>query len=224
MAFGSTPTDSSTIPIGCVYVPGVGFKAIQGGTLFTDGSSNDSAPVRMELTGGSKATFSAGITGLVPVTAATDIFTITGSATKLVKVTRLAITGSATLATAAILPIAILKRSSADLTGTSSSPTRVAHDSGNAAVSATVLAYTANPGTLGTLVGAIRNIRAFLQFTPITATEFPMMPPLYIEDFGMRGSQPIVLRGTGDVLAVNLNAVATITGWLFDISVEWTEE
>src|SRR6266568_4113674 len=109
MAFGSTPTDSSTIPIGCVYVPGVGFKAIQGGTL-------------------------------------------------------------------------------------------------------------------GTLVGAIRNIRAFLQFTPITATEFPMMPPLYIEDFGMRGSQPIVLRGTGDVLAVNLNAVATITGWLFDISVEWTEE
>lgn len=224
MAFGSTPSDANTIPLGCVYVPGVGLKALQGGTLFTDGSSNDSAPARMELTPGSKATFSAAITGLVPVTAATDIFTVTGSATKLVKITRLAITASATLATEAVLPIAILKRSSADLTGTSTAPTRVAHDSGNAAVTATVLAYTANPGTLGTLVGAIRNHRALMQFTPLTATEFPVSQPLYIEDYGTHGSQPPTLRGIAEVFAVNLNAVATITGWLFDISVEWTEE
>src|SRR6266702_1925230 len=131
MAFGSTPADNNNIPAGSVYVPGVGFKVLQGGTLFTDASSNDSAPVRVEQAGGSKATFSAGITGLVPVTAATDIFTITGSATKLVKVTHIAIYGSSTLAAETILPIALLKRSSADLTGTSTSPTRVAHDSNN---------------------------------------------------------------------------------------------
>jgi len=57
MAFGATPLDSGNIPIGSVYVPGTGFKALQGGTLFTDASSNDSAPARMEIVGGSKATY-----------------------------------------------------------------------------------------------------------------------------------------------------------------------
>ena len=223
MAFGSTPADSNNIPIGCVYVPGTGFKALQGGALFTDASSNDSAPVRVEQAGGSKATYSAAITGLVPVTAATDIFTLTGSATKLVKVTRIAITGSTTLATMPILPIQLLKRSTADTSGTSTAPTIVPHDSNNAAATATVLAYTANP-TTGTLVGVIRNYRMMLQFTPFTATDFPISLP-YVEDFGvMRPAQPPILRGTAQVFAVNLNAIATITGWLFDIYIEFTEE
>jgi hypothetical protein len=224
MAVGSTPRDSGNIPLGCVLVPGDNTpQALQGGAEFTDAGGNISAPARMELTPGSKATFSAAITGLVPVTGATDIFTVTGSATKLVKITRLVITGSTTLAANVILPITLLKRSSADLTGTSTAPTRVAHDSLNAAVTATVLAYTANPGTLGTLVGAFRNIRMTLQLTPQTATDFPISLP-YIEDFGQRGGQPIVLRGIAEVFAINLAAIATITGWLFDISVEWSEE
>lgn len=223
MPVGSTPRDSGNIPLGCVLVPGdTTPQALQGGAEFTDANSIISAPARVELTPGSKATFSAAITGLVPVTAATDIFTVTGSATKLVKVTRLVITGSTTLAANVILPITLLKRSTADTAGTSTAPTRVAHDSNNAAVTATVLAYTANP-TTGTLVGAFRNHRMTLQLTPQSATDFPISLP-YIEDFGQRGSQPIVLRGIAEVFAVNLAAIATITGWLFDISVEWTEE
>jgi len=223
MTVGSTPRDSGNIPLGCVGVPGDSIpQQIQGGAEFTDANSNITAPIRAELTPGSKATFSAAITGLVPVTGATDIFTVTGSATKLVKVTRLVITGSTTLAANVILPITLLKRSTADTAGTSTAPTRVAHDSLNAAVTATVLAYTANP-TTGTLVGAYRNLRMTLQLTPQTATDFPISLP-YIEDFGQRGGQPIVLRGVAEVFAVNLAAIATITGWLFDISVEWTEE
>jgi hypothetical protein len=222
MAFGAQVADSNNIPGPNVYVPGTGFKIMQGGALFTDASSNDSAPVRMEPVAGSRATYSAAITGLVPVTAATDIFTLTGSASKLVKVTRLVITGSTTLAATTILPIQLLLRSTADTAGTSTAPTRVAHYRTDAGVTATVLAYTANP-TLGTLVGVIRNHRMMLQLTPFTATDFPIALP-YIEDFGMRGGQPPTLSGTADVFAVNLNAIATITGWLFDISIEWTEE
>jgi len=223
LAFSSTPADSNNIPIGCVYVPGVGFKALQGGTLFTDASSNDSAPVRVEEAGGSKATYSASILGLAPITTApTDIFTLTGSATKLIKVTRVTISGSTTLATQAVIPIAFVKRSTADTAGTSTAPTIVPHDSNNAAGTATVLAYTVPP-TTGTLVGVIRNFRTTLLLTPQTATDFPVGMP-YIEDFGMRPAQPPTLRGVAQVFAINLNGIAVVAGWLFDISVEWTEE
>lgn len=44
MAFPSTPRDAQNIPIGCVYVPNVGFVALQGATPFSDGSGNQSAP------------------------------------------------------------------------------------------------------------------------------------------------------------------------------------
>lgn len=45
MAYGVQLVDSNTVPIGQVYVPGVGFKSVEGslGTN-TDGSSNGSAP------------------------------------------------------------------------------------------------------------------------------------------------------------------------------------
>lgn len=49
-AFGATPKDSSGIPIAEVYVPNVGFVALQGSSgSFTDGSSNDSTPANFNL-------------------------------------------------------------------------------------------------------------------------------------------------------------------------------
>src|SRR6478609_414079 len=151
MAFGSTPVDVNGIPIGCVYVPGVGFKALQGGTLFTDGSTNDSAPARMELVSASKATYAASGT-VVPVTGATDLVTIIGS-TKLVRLVRVVF--SATILTTAINgSVSIVKRSTADTAGTSTAPALIPLDSGNAVATAVVAAYTANP-TLGTTVGTI---------------------------------------------------------------------
>jgi hypothetical protein len=103
MAFGSTPADSNNIPIGCVYVPGTGFKALQGASkYFTDASSNDSAPVRVEEVGGSKATYTYAINSLAPPATATDIMVLRGSATKLVKVVRIQVSGAATAATSVI--------------------------------------------------------------------------------------------------------------------------
>lgn len=46
MAFGATPVDANSVPLGSVYVPGVGFVALQGSTTTnTDGSSNQSTGV-----------------------------------------------------------------------------------------------------------------------------------------------------------------------------------
>ncbi len=163
---------------------------------------------------GTKQTFSTSITGLVPAASPTDIFTVLGSASKIVRITRIAITGTQTTATQR--DVLLIKRSSADTGGTSSVLTAGSHDSTNAASTAVVRAYTANPSALGTSAGTIRTRKVFIGTTTSNSDEF-------IVEFGTRPSQAVVLRGVTESLAVNLNA-ATSTGNNFDISIEWTEE
>ena len=160
------------------------------------------------------STYSAAVVGLATAALATDIFTITGSATKTVKVIHVEVTGTET--TSAIRDILLIKRSSANSGGTFTSPTVVPHDSNNAAGTAIVKAYTANP-TLGTTIGTIRVRKVDVEATNLVGASDDV-----IWEFGGL-CQPIVLRGTGEVLAVNLNGV-TSSGSSFDISVEWTEE
>ncbi len=163
--------------------------------------------------------------GLVPASSATDIFTLTGSATKTIRITRIEITATTTSATPAALDVLLLKRSTADTGGTSTgSPTPVPHDSADAAVSATVLAYTANP-TTGALVGtALRNAKFFQTLATYTATDFPAKDSL-VWEFGNRpGAQAIVLRGVAEVLAINLNGVTATATASFNIAIEFTEE
>ncbi len=218
---GNQQLDSNYKPIpGSVggYDPvSAGFVAPLVGLTKIGSDNTTYAPLATSPTDGLRATYSASITGLASAASATDIFTITGSATKIVRVTRIEISGQAT--TAAAAQVVLLVRSGANLTGTSTSPTAVPHDSASAAATATVKAYTVNPGTLGTLVGNIRVAYTFLA-APATATVGS--EPLFL-DFGTRPSQAIVLRGTTQVFAVNLNA-ATVTGGAWDINLEWTEE
>lgn len=89
------------------------------------------------------------------------------------------------------------------------------HDSTDAAATCIVLAYTANPGALGTAVGTFR--RAYAPVAGVTS----VVNPIVTFDFGAQG-QAITLRGTAQQLAVNLNGV-TITGGTFDIVIEWYE-
>lgn len=183
-----------------------------------DVPANTAAPID-----GQKASYSAAKLGLVPASSATDIFTITGSSSKTVRITRIEIGGTTTSATPAALDIVLLKRSTANTSGTSTAPTIVPHDINDAAATATVLAYTANP-TTGTLVGNLRNQKLMLMLATYTATDFPMNDKL-IWDFGNRaGERAIVLRGTGDVLAINLNAVTATATASLDIAIEFTEE
>ena len=163
---------------------------------------------------GQKLTYSASITGLAAASAATDIFTIAGSGTKSIRITRITISGVATAATVADVQLII--RSAADTSGTHTTPTSVANDQGNAtAATATLLAYTANP-SLGATVGQIRSVKVNLGTVTGSSTPQPWT-------FNTPGAQEINLHGTTQVLAINLNG-ATITGGSFDIDIEWTEE
>ncbi len=162
-----------------------------------------------------KATYSASIIGLASAALATDIFSITGSATKTICIRSIRI--SAVQTTASQVNVVVLKRSTANTAGTSTAPTKVAHDSTSIAATATVLAYTANP-TVGALVG---NIRAARMFVPGAATASDAAG-LDIAIGVNEESQPVTLRGIAEVMSVNLNGV-TVAAGSFNVAIEWTE-
>lgn len=162
-----------------------------------------------------RITYSASIDGLIIPVSPTDIFTITGSATKTIRVTYIEITG--TSSTGVRADFTLVKRSTANSGGTSTTLTGVPHDSNNAAATATVRAYTVNP-TTGTLVGQIRAKQNIVfnninQGIDLTQWEFGFT----------RGVQEPTLRGTAQVLAVNLSS-DTVVGPDFNICIEWVEE
>lgn len=161
-------------------------------------------------------TYSAAATNFAPAASATDVFTITGSATKTVRIKRITFTMVQT--TAAARDVQLIKRSTANSGGTSVARTAVPNDSSSPAGTATVLSYTANP-TLGTTVGAIRARKVFVS----TITGNNSNCDEFAIDFGDDQRQAPVLRGTGEVLAINLNGV-TSAGNLACANVEWTEE
>jgi hypothetical protein len=79
------------------------------------------------------------------------------------------------------------------------------------------LSYTVNP-TLGTTVGTVRSVKF-----DIPSANLASASSTVTWDFGIRPAKAAVLRGTGQVLAVNLNSVSS-GGSSLNIYVEWTEE
>lgn len=159
-----------------------------------------------------KQTFSATQAGITAVASQTDMCSLTGSATKTVKVRRV-IFSNVPLATAVTEPISVLKRSTAT-TGAGTSLATVAYDTNNAATSVALAeVWTAAP-TVGTPIGVLADIVAPFAIgsganSPITFT------------FGQLG-QPLVLRGVAEQVAINLSGV-TLTGTV-GCTFEWTEE
>jgi hypothetical protein len=167
---------------------------------------------------GQKATYRATITALAAVTGCTDLLTLTGSSTKTVRVTRVEFSG--TIATGAMyLDVLGILRSTADTSGTKTNPSAIPLDSSDAAATAVITAYTANP-TLGTSIGTIRADKALLQLTGT-----PAQPDRLIWTFGERpGARAVVLRGVAQQFCINLNAVTISNATLINIALEFTEE
>lgn len=158
--------------------------------------------------------YCAAAVGFVPPAAATDIFTITGSATKIIRIHKIRVSGTTTSGSTIKVVYSLLRRSTANTGGTRVAVTAVKNDSNNAAATATVGNYTANP-TLGTLVGAVCAISSGVSGSGLSDPEI-------IWDFSDDGCQEIILRGTSEQLSVNLNG-ATVTGPIFSCVVEWSE-
>lgn len=165
----------------------------------------------VSLMDGNKTTYSCSTTGAAGVVG--DTLTITGSATKTVRVTRISLSGVATAL--ADIDVTLVKHSTADSGGTSSGVTLTPMDSANAAATATVLLYTVAP-TPGTVVGTpLRSVKYGTVATTSAAA-------IQVWDFGNGPKQGVVLRGVAQQLALNFSAAPA--GGSFDIDIELTEE
>lgn len=199
-AYGTIPSASSrgNSPISIDEVNGTVFN-LQNGAL----------PVTISNT--LLSSYSAQASAIIPVAAAQDIFWITGSATKTVRVTKIGI--SATQTTLSTVPTFLIKRSTANSGGTPTTQTNVPNDSSFAAATVSVISNTGSV-TTGTPVGTIKSIKMKVG---TTTSSYATDQLIYVFD------QPITLRGTAQLLAVNLGA-ATVTGGSYNIWIEWTEE
>lgn len=169
---------------------------------------------------GEKASYrAASAASFLSAALSTDIFTITGSATKTVRITRLMITG--VQSTPSSVSFFFIKRSAADTGGTSATLTAVPSDSSSSAATATVRQYTVNPTALGAAVGTIMSFKKVVQIAAVAGNVSSDVPTEFY--FGNNPAQAIVLRGTSEVLAINLGGV-TVTGGSWLCTVEWTEE
>jgi hypothetical protein len=172
-------------------------------------------PVQVQHSG--KATYATVIRNFVPISNATDMITISGSASRTIRVTRGILT--ATQTTAGTNEFFVIKRSTANSGGTSAAATVVPYDRLNPAASAAVVTYSANPVTLGTTVGNVTVPKVLCPTTTSLADRDTVF------DFTLGGlTQGIVLRGTGDVLALSFNGVSIPSGLNINFTLEWVEE
>ncbi len=145
---------------------------------------------------------------------ASDVFTISGSATTTIKIYRISLYLTATAGSNAT--VFLIRRSSLNTGGTSTLLTNVALDTNNVASTAVVRSYTANP-TLGTSVGNLIATGIYVSGGGTIGSN------PFFWSFEQNDSQPIVLRGTSQLIAINLNAV-TFAGNVARAHVFWTEE
>ena len=141
---------------------------------------------------------------------------MSGSASKVIRVTKVSVVGTATAAS--IYDHYIVKRTTANTGGTSTTKTAAQSDSNDAAQTATLSLYTANP-TTGTGVTVEGNK------TYLSASATPGAAALpYVYTFGTRNDKAIVLRGTAESLAINFGGQAVPSGANLYLSIEWTED
>jgi hypothetical protein len=161
------------------------------------------------------ATYRVQVADITPAATATDVLMVCGSATKTVYVHRVQLTADAT--GAAVIDFYLYKRTTANTGGTSTAQTLVKMNTADAAATATAVLYTANPATLGT--GALINGDHY-EIPATTGTAY--YSPPWVEDFGTRGTEPVVLHGTSECLSMSLNGQTLPAGFslyaMFEIS------
>ena len=158
-----------------------------------------------------RVTYRASSGSFTPAASATDIFTIVGVASKTIMITKIIF--SATQTAGSTFNVSLIKRSTANTSGTATAMTAVPLDASDAAAGSTVQYYTANP-TLGTTIGSVET-------EPIFCSTTATQPEKYEFDFGVK-SKPIILNSASQALSLNFGGV-TMTGGACFVTIEWTE-
>lgn len=168
-----------------------------------------------------KATYRAST--IIPLVAAVTVnvpfFNIIGSASKLITVKRIKVSGM-TLTAVGYFAINVEKLSTASSGGTSTTLPSVPLDSNFSAATAVVKAYTVAP-TKGSLIGTIQSWRALWQATVAAAAG---VTDYFLFEFGdIQETKGVALRGATQELALTFPVVLASAGTL-TVDIEWTEE
>jgi hypothetical protein len=158
-------------------------------------------------------TYMAASGNFTPPATPTDMWVIQGSGTKTIKI--LSIKMSTTQTTAGTNTFFLKRYSTADTAGTATTIASFPLDTNNAAATATIKNYTANP-TLGTLVGSLD--KAYVSSTAVGGAIQP-----YEWDFTNSLGQPLTLRGAADQIAINFNGAALPAGLQVAVTVMYLE-
>lgn len=173
-----------------------------------------------------KVTYSAAFIGLVPAASATDVICLAGSASKIVKLTSVRLSGTA--GTLVTLPITLLRRATADTGGTAGTTTAnpantiAKRDSTYATAAATPISYTANPTINDASPTYVDSGSLTLNLTGTTAAVAGYLPFDYGKDNANLLAPP-TLRGAAQQLCLNFNAISVSSGVL-NGALAWTEE
>lgn len=195
------------------------------GTAQITGASNGNAQqsagndgsILCVSTNSPKPTFRYTAIDITPVATATDVLVLKGSATKIIRVTKASILGTATAAS--IYDLYLTKRTTANTGGTSTAPVATPSDTSDAAATATLALYTANPSALGTGL----TLEASKVYLPAgSAPAGAATARDYI--FGNRNDKAPVLRGVAESIAFNFAGAVVPNGASLYLSVEWTED
>ena len=163
-------------------------------------------------TEGTYSTYGVSGQGKTPAATTTDIVTLTGSATKIVKIKRVTVSGQA--ATAGSMDVSLVKRTASNTGGTSTTVTAGQFDSTDSASTAVAKLYTANPSALGAGVALTTQTLNFGVAGAAGTVVF---------DFANRNDKAIYLRGIAELLAINLNGGTVPATSLLGYTIEFEE-
>ena len=163
-----------------------------------------------------RGTYSTFLTNVVPAASPTDILTIQGSKSKIIRLRQIIVTGVATAASN--VQIFITKRSTSNTGGTSAPQSLVAHDSLDDPASAVLALYTANPTGLGTSLGVTDGGR--LNLAPAANGGIDRL----LFQYGWLNDKAPLLNGPNEYYALGLAGSAMPAGGSFDISVNISED
>jgi hypothetical protein len=167
-------------------------------------------------------TYSAASIGIVPTTAPTDIFCLTGSATRTLRVKQIRVSGTA--GTAINITANLTKHTVANTGGTAAStaatglPALTALDSAFPTTTATATGYTANPTIDSTAVV----VSSQTMFLPVTSTAGGGTPATW-DWSDTTAISPPVLRGVAQQLCINYNGVTTPSSGVVTVTMTYTE-
>jgi hypothetical protein len=177
-----------------------------------------------------KNTFSSAFFGLVPPASATDMVCITGSASKVVRVDRIVLTGTA--GTLVQLPVQVVRRATADTGGTLATTTAnpgvttqiASRDTGqtlNTSATAVLASYTAVP-TINDAAPVYLDSQ--LLTLAVTSVATQAVPTIFDWSRDIENNVQVpTLRGVAQQLCVNFNAVSISSGVL-NGAITWSEE